>query len=64
MEEQVKAYYAITDVGPWRAFQVVLLDPDDGWTRTGYLRLLEMPPRDVVRAMAAPHLAFRVVLDD
>lgn len=60
----MKAYYAITDVGPYRAFQVVLFEPGDGWTRTGYFRELAMPARDVVRELAAPYPAFRVVLAD
>jgi hypothetical protein len=38
-----RAYYALTDVGPYRAYQVVLLDEQDGWTRTGYLRELKDP---------------------
>lgn len=37
------AYYAITDVGPFRLGQVVVLPESDGWTRTGYLRELINP---------------------
>ncbi len=42
----MKAYYALTDVGPFRAYQVVVLDEQDGWVRTGYLRELLDPPRE------------------
>jgi hypothetical protein len=38
-----KAYYAITNVGPYKERQVVVLDDADGWTRTGYLRELIDP---------------------
>jgi hypothetical protein len=45
-----RAYYAITDVGPFRASQVVVLDEQDGWVRTGYLHELVTPPlRDAWR---------------
>jgi hypothetical protein len=38
-----KAYYALTDVGPFVKGQVVVLDDQDGWARTGYLRELVNP---------------------
>jgi hypothetical protein len=38
-----KAYYAVTDFGPFRKGQVVVLDQQDGWVRSGYLRELVDP---------------------
>lgn len=38
-----RAYYSITDVGPFRPGQVVVLDESDGWARSGYLRELINP---------------------
>ena len=36
-----KAYWAATNIGPYVEGQVVLLEPDDGWVRTGrvYVRV-------------------------
>lgn len=42
----MKAYYALTDIGPFKAFQVVVLDEQSGWARSGWLRELIDPPRE------------------
>lgn len=39
----LKAYYAITWVGPFVPGQVVVLDEQDGWARSGYLHELVDP---------------------
>lgn len=44
-----RAYYAITDFGPFRKGQVVVLDEQDGWARTGYLHELVTPDPDAWR---------------
>lgn len=53
-----KAYYAITDVGPFRERQVVVLDDQDGWVRTGYLCELVNPapgrPYDILLPVVPP----------
>jgi len=49
-----RAYWATTSVGPFREFQVVVLDderePDAGWIRTGWLREI---PRPAIRVTTA-----------
>lgn len=41
---KMQVFYAITDVGPFRKGQVIVLEPDDlGWANTGYFRELIDP---------------------
>jgi len=50
----IKAYWASTDLGPFRSGQVLLLDDQDGWTRTGWLVELVDP---VPETTAPVHVA-------
>jgi hypothetical protein len=46
-----KAYYVLTDIGPYKAYQVVVLPEWDGWVRSGWLRELKtpVPPKEPTR---------------
>jgi hypothetical protein len=50
----IRAYYAITSVGPYRQRQVVLLDDQDGMVRTGYLREIVKTQRPIVMRLRMP----------
>jgi hypothetical protein len=54
-----EAFYAITDVGPYRSYQVVLFDDADardaGWIRSGFFRRIRTPvPREQERHILMP----------
>lgn len=44
----MKAYWATTDIGPFKTGQVVLLHPGEGWVQTGWFQEIknEWPPND------------------
>jgi hypothetical protein len=59
------AFYAITDIGPYRSHQVVLFEDGNGWLGTGYfIRLVESSPQRLARTDADGHLLIPVVLRD